>query len=105
MATVYFGGLRVFHTTGLVATDDGKLLYLSAVTAGKATKTPPSADNTSVQVIARIVEVSGTARVQLVLDERYIRILSAAYGDPVGTTKALRFNFSGKAVFGLPGGM
>jgi len=78
MATVYFGGMLVFDATGLVATDEGKLLFLSAAAAGKASKTPPSADNNIVQVVARIIEVATNARIQLILGERYIRILPAA---------------------------
>ena len=77
-AVIYFGGVLQFDPTGLTTADEGKLLFLSAATAGAATKTPPSADNNIVQIVGRIIEVSTVARVEIKIDPRFIKLIPAA---------------------------
>lgn len=77
-ATVYFGGILQMDPTGFTTADTGKLLFLSAGSAGKAVLTPPSANNNIVQVVGRIIEVSTVMRVEIRVDPRYVRIVPAS---------------------------
>jgi hypothetical protein len=74
-ATVYFGGILSMPATGLTTADTGALIFLSAATAGAATKTPPSGTvGFIVQIVGRIIEVSTLARIEIRIMPQYIRL-------------------------------
>jgi len=70
-ATVYLGGINTeVATTGFVASDVGRAVFLSASTSGGCSKTPPSSAGNVVQRLGYVVEVASKVRVQL--DMSYI---------------------------------
>ncbi len=71
-ATVYLRGINTaVPTTGFVASDLGRPVFLSASTAGGVTKTAPSSAGNIVQRLGFVVEV-GTSAVRVLLDMSYI---------------------------------
>ena len=76
-ATLFLGGILTMDPTGLTTSDEGKLLFLSAATAGKASRTPPSADNNIIQVVARVMEVATVARIHITIMPQYVRLVPA----------------------------
>lgn len=64
-ASVQTGGIVDMATTGFVAGDEGRTVFLSATTSGAGTKMPPSGNGQVVWALGQVIEVgASTLRVQ-----------------------------------------